>query len=112
MIIRSRRHFELVKTSGDTYPGKYLVAGILPAPDGQTRVGVIAAKRTLRHVVDRNRARRLLREAYRLTKGGISSPVWIVLIARYRIIDCKVQDVQSDLLRQLRRAGLTEEPQS
>jgi ribonuclease P protein component len=112
VILRSPRHFERVKKSGDTYPGRLIVLGVLPAPDGQTRVGVIAAKRTLRRAVDRNRARRLLREAFRLTKGGISNPMWVVLIARYRIIDSNVHDVQTDLLRQLRRAGLTEESQS
>ncbi len=46
------------------YAGRTLVAFARPNPGGEWRVGV-AVSRSLRHAVDRNRARRRLRETAR-----------------------------------------------
>lgn len=42
----------------------------LPVEEGETRVLIWAPKSLFKHAVDRNRLRRLMREAYRLEKGN------------------------------------------
>ena len=76
------------------------------APDAARRLGVVASKRTFRHAVDRNRARRLLRESFRLHRHRLAEGVDLVLLARRRILDGKRADVDRDLLAALRKEGL------
>ena len=56
--------------------------------------------------VVRSRARRLLRECFRLHQREIARPVDLVLVARPSIAGKKLADVESDLLRVLRQARL------
>ena len=76
------------------------------APDAARRLGVVASKRTFRHAVDRNRARRLLRESFRLHRHLLAEGVDLVLLARHRILDGKRAEVDRDLLVALRKEGL------
>jgi ribonuclease P protein component len=70
------------------------------------RVGVIASKRTLPRAVDRSRAKRLLREAYRLQRHRFRPDQDIVLIARRRILDASRPAVDDELLRLAGKGGL------
>ena len=70
------------------------------------RVGVVASKRTFARAVDRNRAKRLLREAYRLSRGDLASGHDIVLVGRRRILDVSCSDVEEDLLKLAGKSGL------
>jgi ribonuclease P protein component len=84
-----------------------MVMGFAPAPDGMTRVGVIAGRRYHRRAVRRNRARRQLREAFRLLQGAVNEPAWVVLIARRGLRSgLRTQDVQAELLQLLEEARL------
>ena len=76
------------------------------APDAARRLGVVASKRTFHDAVDRNRARRLLRESFRLHRHLLADNVDLVLLARRRILDAKRPDVDRDLLAALRKEGL------
>jgi len=72
------------------------------------RVGVIAGRRVGSAVV-RNRAKRLLRETYRLWQRRLSKPADVVLVARKSIAGKTRREVERDFLRALKRAGLLEE---
>jgi len=72
-------------------------------------MGVVAAKRVFRRAVDRNRAKRLLREAYRLNQHRIRGDRDIVLMARSAIRDAACDDVARDLVGTARRAGVLAE---
>jgi ribonuclease P protein component len=69
------------------------------------RVGVIASKRTFRRAVDRSRAKRMLREAFRMNRMLFNSQVDIVLVARHRILGAVFGDIERDLLEAARRLG-------
>ena len=67
---------------------------------GVTMLGITTGKK-LGSAVQRSRARRLIREAYRRASDGKTwkKPFWIVIVARSPITrkDRKMQDVLSDL---------------
>jgi ribonuclease P protein component len=56
--------------------------------------------------VIRNRARRLLRESFRLHQNELAGPVDLVLVARPSIAGKDFAFVERDYLTALRRAGL------
>jgi ribonuclease P protein component len=86
--------------------GRLLVLYVRAAPDASLRVGVIAGKRTFPRAVDRARAKRLLRESYRLNRRRLAGAVDVVLVARRTILDVKRQAVDEELLKLARKAGL------
>jgi ribonuclease P protein component len=73
---------------------------------GGLRLGVIASKRTFRRAVDRNRAKRLVREAFRLLRGRYEGDADLVVIARRRILDAKCENVERELRWLFRKAGV------
>jgi len=68
-------------------------------------LGVITSRR-IGNAVVRVRARRLLREAFRLNQHRIDRPVDLVLVARSSIVSNAFAAVQDDFVTALRRAGL------
>jgi ribonuclease P protein component len=74
------------------------------------RLGVVASKRTFRRAVDRNRAKRLLREAFRLNRSRVEGKGDLVIIARRRILDVKCQAVERELMWLLKKAGIEKPP--
>ena len=68
------------------------------------RCGVVCGRKFSLRAVDRNRARRLLWESFRLLKPDIL-PCQMILIPRRRILDCKMQDALRQLKRLLKDAG-------
>jgi len=70
------------------------------------RLGVIASKRTLRRAADRARAKRLMREAYRLNRHRFHGKRDVVLVAKRPIAGADVVLVQNELLRLAGKGGL------
>jgi ribonuclease P protein component len=87
-------------------PGRFLVLWLRVAADADRRMGVVTSRRTLPSAVSRNRARRLLREAFRLNRSHLRPDVDVLLLARGRIEQVKRQDVETDFRATCRRAGI------
>jgi ribonuclease P protein component len=91
--------------------GQRLITGCLIAnwrclePQAQSRVGVITSGK-IGNAVVRSRARRLLREVFRLHQHDLVKPVDMVLIARSSVRDKGLAQVEKDFLTTLRKAGL------
>ena len=86
--------------------GRTLVMWVTRGSDAGRRVGVVVSKRTFRRAVDRNRAKRLLREAFRLSRHQMPPDVDVILIARSGIAGKGCQDVIRDLESVCRKAKL------
>ena len=73
------------------------------------RVGLSVGKK-IGGAVQRNRAKRLLREGYRVVKAaGVKTGFLVVLAAREEIKEKKAQDVQREMLKLFRRLELLPE---
>ena len=94
--------------------GRRLVTGCLIAnwrtlpEESAPRLGVITSGR-IGNAVARNRARRLMREAFRLHQEALVKPVDLVLVARPSIADKDFAGVEKDFLKILRQAGILKE---
>lgn len=104
--LRHASDVERVYDEGGSWTHPLLVLVARANEVGFSRVGVTAS-RSVGGAVDRNRAKRLLREAARHLYPTFESEGWdIMLIARPNIVDVKEGQVQQALASLLRRAGL------
>jgi ribonuclease P protein component len=104
--LKTRGQFARAKAEGRRLVCGCLIANVLPRPPGQTsRLGVVTSKKIGGAVV-RSRARRLLRECFRLHQRELAGPVDLVLVARPSIAAKKLAEVEADLMRMLRLARL------
>ncbi|MEI6341304.1 MAG: ribonuclease P protein component [Verrucomicrobiota bacterium] len=105
-----RRDFLRVRDEGRRLASGSVVVNWLDREDlpRETRfplLGVITTK-ALGSAVVRNRARRRMREAFRMLRPSMSRPAWVVLIARHSMKDADAPRVARDLTAGLRKARL------
>ncbi|MDR1206924.1 MAG: ribonuclease P protein component [Rickettsiales bacterium] len=67
------------------------------------RFGITATKRTFRHAVDRNRAKRLIRVWIRGNESRMSPELDYVFIARSSILDAKLPDGLESVRKALKK---------
>lgn len=100
--------FKRVRQSGKSYAHPLIVLITLPNEEGCTRFGV-AAGRSVGGAVQRNRAKRWLREAVRGQLGCVT-PGWdVVLLARRPIMRTHFQELQTAVVALLHKAHLLQE---
>lgn len=106
MRLKQGRDFARLKREGRRISCGCLIANWSPLPEGATpRLGVITTRK-LGNAVVRARARRLLREAFRLHQHDLTQPVDLVLVAQRTIVGKGLAVVASDLLAAWRRGGI------
>jgi ribonuclease P protein component len=104
--IKQGRDFARVRRVGERLVVGCLIANWQRLPAASvSRLGVITAGKIGGAVV-RNRARRLMRETFRLHQRELESPVDLVLVARPSIVGKGFVEVERDFLTTLRRARL------
>ena len=100
------RDFARVRQVGERLAQGCLIANWNKLPAGsRPRLGVVTSKKIGGAIV-RSRARRLLRESFRLHQHEFAQPVELVLVARNSIVGKGLAGVEKDFLAALRRAGL------
>jgi ribonuclease P protein component len=106
MHIKQGRDFSRIREKGQRLVTGCLIANWRKLPmDSTMRLGVVTSKK-IGNAVVRSRARRLLRETFRLHQHDFSAPVEMVLIARASIARKNFASVERDFLATLRKAGL------
>jgi ribonuclease P protein component len=110
--LKLRSDFARAKAQGRRVVCGCLIANLLPRMAGQgSRLGVVTSKKIGGAVV-RSRARRLIRECFRLHQRDLARPVDLVLVARPSIVGKNLADVETDLLRVLRQGELIHRSES
>ena len=110
---RLRRHQRLTSAAdfqdayaqGKSGAARTLVMWLRHGPGSSLRLGVVASK-VIGNAICRARAKRRLREAWRLNRERFRGDVDVVLVARRSILTARWQDVNDDLIRLAGKAGL------
>ena len=106
MRIKQGRDFSRVRQDGQRLVYGCMIANWRKLPAESTpRLGVVTSGK-LGNAVIRNRARRLLREAFRRHQYDLTEPVDLVLVARASIKGMMFAEVEKDFLTTLRKARL------
>jgi len=87
------------------YVGRTMILWLRRGEDAALRLGVVASRKT-GNAVARNRAKRRLREVFRLNRHRFHGNVDIILIARRAILQATWKDLEQDLLSLADGAGL------
>jgi ribonuclease P protein component len=104
--LAQNRDFSRVRQTGQRLVLGCLIANWNRLPEGMPpKLGVVTSKK-IGGAVERSRARRLLRESFRLHQHELTGPVELVLVARNSIAGKRLVGVEKDFLAVLRRASL------
>ena len=104
--LRSSLEIAEVKASGRVFRGDHCMLLVLTQPGVPTRIGFIASKKGVGGAVERNRARRRLREILRRRWPRLPLTGYRILVIAYRsTLNAPHQELASDLERLLATAG-------
>lgn len=100
--------FRKLYNRGDSAVNRYLVLYCQPNHLQENRVGITVGKKLGKAVV-RNRARRRLREVYRLNSGRLRQGYDMILVARGRTLTASWKELNDTFLRLCRKLELLED---
>jgi len=99
--LRKKSCYQTVFANGKNYSVRHVAIYILKGPK---RFGFIASKK-VGNSVQRNRARRLMREVIRLHILEIRNDIQIIFIARARIKGVSYMEVEKSIMNMLKKAN-------
>lgn len=109
--LRHSTEFRSVYENGRRYDGRLVTLFVLANELGQHRLGITASRKMARRAVQRNRAKRLIREAFRLSVSELETLGarydW-VFNARRSLLEVKVDAVIEEFRVLINRLRLGE----
>ena len=108
--LQNSAHFTEAYDQNRRWHGRLMVLFLRAAPDASLRLGVVASKK-VGNAIDRARAKRRLRDAFRRHRAGFTACTDdVVLVARRSALTAPWADFVAELLRLAGQAGLTPPP--
>ena len=104
--VRRRGDFQQVFDRGFRIGSRYFTLLLAPGGGAAARLGIVASRK-LGDAVHRNRAKRLIREVFRLNQplpGGAG--IDLVVIPRRELFDARFTDIDEDFRAAWRRASV------
>ena len=100
--------FRRLYAKGESAVGRFVVVYAKRNGTDCNRLGITTGVK-LGHAVDRNRARRRIRETYRLQESRLKQGYDIVIVARTAAIEGNFSEMQQSFLHQCAKLGLLRE---
>ena len=105
-VLRKKDDFNAVYKAGKSVPDRYIVLFYKKNDLPYSRTAFLASKK-VGNSVQRNRAKRLMRESYRLNEDKFSAGYDIIFIARNTINGRKLRDVEKSMMNAAARGKVT-----
>lgn len=103
--LKENRLFRRLYAKGKTTASPYMAIYCRRNGGGENRLGFTVSTK-LGNAVIRNRVRRRLREVYRLNEDKLRHGYDIVVVARYRSVGARYQDLDRSFLYLAKKLGL------
>ncbi|MFI5371231.1 MAG: ribonuclease P protein component [Candidatus Eisenbacteria bacterium] len=110
--LTTTRDWARMRGGGNATRGRHVLVVTVPVPGDPTRVGFVASRRGVGNAVQRNRARRRIREIVRRRWDRMPHEgLLIMLVASRTALTAAHQDLASDIERVLITAGALAPPE-
>lgn len=106
MRLRTSRQYRRMAQNRSKFTGHWILADIRLTPGPSTRLG-IAVSRRYGSACQRNRFKRIVREAFRLSYPNLKITLDIVVRPRSQALFANMGDIQQELLQFIESASLS-----
>jgi len=106
-VLRKKEDFTSLYKKGKSVPGRFVVVFYRKNNLSYSRKAFLASKK-VGNSVERNRARRLMKESYRQIEADMPWGWDFIFIARKTILDSKCADVKKSIEAALKKAKIIE----
>ena len=103
--LKNSADYKRVRRSGKSYAHPLVVLLVMSVPDEPTQIGIVAGK-SVGNAVQRNHAKRMLREALRSILPQVKTGLKIILISRAPILKAELPEIQETMKQLFKKANL------